>query len=123
MALAVVAAEGCEWVEFGPNQDSTSADSVLPYQQMPIRFLWDSRPGRNLEHIAEHGMTSDLWEEAYHRATRHGPDKDDPTVTIAEGQAQGRLYRIIYSICDDGSVIPLTILPITGFPIERRALR
>jgi hypothetical protein len=90
---------------------------------MPTRFLWDSRPGRNLEHIAEHGMTPDLWEEVYHRATCQGPDKDDTTVMLAEGRARGQLYRLLYTILDDGSVIPLAILPITGFPIERRGLR
>jgi hypothetical protein len=64
-----------------------------------------------------------LWEQVYHRATNRGPDKDDATVTLAEGRVHGRLYRILYAILDDGSVIPLTILPITGFPIERRGLR
>ena len=90
---------------------------------MPTRFLWDDRPGRNLDHIAAHGMTPALWEQVYHRATSCGPDKDDATVMLAEGRVRGRLFRILYTILEDGSVIPLTILPITGFPIERRGLR
>ncbi len=36
---------------------STCRDTVLLFPEMPTHFLWDSRPGRNLEHIAEHGMT------------------------------------------------------------------
>jgi hypothetical protein len=42
---------------------------------------------------------------------------------LAEGRVRGQLFRILYTILEDGSVIPLTILPITGFPIERRGLR
>jgi hypothetical protein len=67
-------------------------------------------------------MTSTLWEEVYHHTTRRAPDKDDPTVTVAEGRVQGRAYRIIYAV-DGDVVVPLTVLPITGFPIERRGLR
>lgn len=91
--------------------------------QMTTRFLWDDRPGRNLEHIARHGMTSALWELVYVRAMRRARDKDDPTVVIAEGRVQAQLYRIVYTVLDDDTVLPLAILPITGFPIERRALR
>lgn len=89
---------------------------------MTIRFLWDERPGRNLEHIATHGMSPELWEEVYHRARRRMSDKDDASVMVAEGRARGRAYRIVYAIEDD-AVVPLTILPITGFPIARRSLR
>jgi hypothetical protein len=96
---------------------------VLPFPTMLTHFLWDSRPGRNLEHIAEHGMTADLWEAVFAQATRHGPDKDDATVTLAEGRVRGQLYRILYTVLEDGTIMPLTILPITGFPIERRGLR
>ena len=90
---------------------------------MTTHFLWDSRPGRNCEHIAEHGMTPALWEDVFRRATRHGYDKDDETVALAEGRVRGQWYRLFYTILEDGSVIPLSVLPITGFPIERRALR
>jgi len=89
---------------------------------MTVLFLWDDRPGRNLEHIAAHGMTAALWEEVYHRATRRMPDKDDASVMMAEGRTRRGSYRIVYAIEDD-VVVPLTILPITGFPIERRGLR
>jgi hypothetical protein len=89
---------------------------------MPPHFAWDSRPGKNVEHIAENGMTTDLWEEVYHRATRRALDKDDATVVVAEGRARGKKYRIIYSI-EDGEVIPMSIIPITGFSTERRGLR
>ena len=90
---------------------------------MPTHFLWDSRPGRNLAHIAEHGMTPALWEEVFQRATRYGPDKDDATVTLAEGRVRGQWYRLFYTVLEDGTIMPLTILPITGFPNERRGLR
>lgn len=89
---------------------------------MTVHFLWDDRPGRNLEHITDHGMTTDLWEEVFHRATRRIPDKDDATVMAAEGRVRGQAYRIVYAIEDD-VVVPLTILPISGFHIERRGLR
>ena len=89
---------------------------------MSTRFLWDHRPGHNVEHITAHGLTTDLWEAVFLRATRRIPDKDDAEVTTAEGRVEGRLYRIVYA-CDDEVVLPLTILPITGFPIRRRGLR
>lgn len=90
---------------------------------MTTRFLWDDRPGRNLEHIAAHGMTPALWEEVYRRATVHGPDKDDVTVTVAEGRVHRHLYRILYVVQEDHTILPLAILPITGYPIGRRGLR
>ncbi len=67
-------------------------------------------------------MTPGLWEEVFRRATLRIADKDDATVMAAEGRAHGRAYRIVYAI-EDEIVVPLTILPITGFPIERRGLR
>jgi len=42
---------------------------------------------------------------------------------LAEGRVRGQLFRILYTILEDCSVVPMTILPITGFPIERRGLR
>jgi hypothetical protein len=96
---------------------------VLPLSPVATIFVWDSRPGRNLEHIAEHDMTPALWQEVFDKATRHAPDKDDTTVILAEGRIRGQLYRIFYSVLEDGQILPLTILPITGFPIKRRGLR
>ena len=43
-------------------------------------------------------------------------------IMVAEGRVRGRLYRIVYAI-EDETVIPIAILPITGFPIARRGLR
>jgi hypothetical protein len=67
-------------------------------------------------------MTTDMWESVYRRAQRRAPDQEDPTVTVAEGRVHGRAYRIIYATLDDGCIVPMTIFPITGFPIERRGL-
>ncbi len=87
-----------------------------------VAFLWDERPGANIDHVRSHGMTPGLWEAVFHHAGIHAPDKDDPTVSVAEGQARGQLFRIVYAV-DGDTVIPLTIIPITGFPIARRGLR
>jgi len=89
----------------------------------PVRraiYLWDHRPGRNIEHITDHGLTPEVWEYVYEHAPSPYEDKDDTTVNFAEGRMQGQLYRIYYYITDD-SVIPITILPISGFPVKRRA--
>lgn len=87
-----------------------------------VVFLWDERPGSNVDHIRSHGMTPELWEAVFHQAGNQAPDKDDPSVIVAEGRSQGRLFRIVYSV-DGDTIIPLTIIPITGFPISRRGLR
>jgi len=87
-----------------------------------VRFLWDNRPGANIDHIASHGMTTSAWEDVYRRAMMREADKDDATIFTAEGKSSGRLYRIVYGIYGD-IVIPLTVIPITGFPISRRSLR
>jgi hypothetical protein len=87
-----------------------------------VVFLWDERPGSNVDHIRSHGMTPRLWEAVYHQACNHAPDKDDPSVIVAEGRSQGGLFRIVYSV-DGDTIVPLTIIPITGFPISRRGLR
>jgi hypothetical protein len=90
---------------------------------MPTQFLWDTRPGRNVDHVVAHGMSTAQWEDVYHRASHAAPDKDDETITVAEGRLGRQWYRIIYAEQGDGTVVPLFIIPITGFPIERRALR
>ena len=90
---------------------------------MLTHFLWDNRPGRNLDHIAVHGMTAELWEEVFSKATHHAPDKDDPDVTVAEGRVKKVLYRLFYIVIDAETVLPVSIYPITGFPIKRRSLR
>jgi hypothetical protein len=85
-------------------------------------FLWDPRPGSNMDHIASHGMTTDLWEEVYFNSTILDEDKEDPSAFVAEGRVRGVLYRIVYGL-DDEVVMPIAIIPITGFPINRRGLR
>lgn len=85
-------------------------------------FLWDKRPGSNIDHIRAHGMTPELWEMVFHHAHLRRPDKDDPSLFTAEGRARGKLFRIVYGV-DDDTIIPLSIIPITGFPIARRGLR
>jgi hypothetical protein len=87
-----------------------------------VVFLWDHRPGGNVDHIATHGMLPQEWEVVYHHAEVRLADKDDETVMVAEGRAYGRLFRIIYGL-DEGTIIPITVIPITGFPITRRGLR
>lgn len=41
---------------------------------------------------------------------------------VAEGRVRGRRFRIIYTIVDGGVILPLTVFPITGFPIKRRGV-
>jgi len=43
-----------------------------------VTFVWDDRPGMNVDHIAHHGLTPRMWEDIYHAATVHDHDKDDP---------------------------------------------
>ena len=87
-----------------------------------VIFLWDDRPGKNIDHIRRHGMTPELWERVYFAANRRQPDKDDATIEVAEGRVAGRLYRIVYEVLGDLRVRPIEIFPITGFPINRRKL-
>lgn len=87
-----------------------------------VVFLWDDRPGKNVEHIQRHGLTPELWELVYHAATRRRPDKDDATIEIAEGRVARRLYRIVYEVLGDLGIRPIEIFPITGYPITRREL-
>ena len=46
-------------------------------------FLWDQRPGSNVDHIRSHGMTPDLWEMVFYHAHLRLPDKDDSSVFTA----------------------------------------
>ncbi len=87
-----------------------------------VVFLWDDRPGKNVEHIQRHGLTTELWELVYFAATRRQPDKDDATIEVAEGRVVRRLYRIVYEVLGDRRVKPIEIFPVTGFPINRRKL-
>jgi hypothetical protein len=87
-----------------------------------VVFLWDDRPGKNVEHIRRHGMTPELWEQVYFAATRRQPDKDDSTIEVAEGRVARRLYRIVYEVLGDLRIRPVEIFPITGFRIDRREL-
>jgi hypothetical protein len=87
-----------------------------------VVFLWDDRPGKNVEHIRRHGLTPELWERVYSAASRRQPDKDDATIEVAEGRVARRLYRIVYEVLSDRRVRPIEIFPITGFAIHRHGL-
>ena len=87
-----------------------------------VVFLWDDRPGKNVEHIRRHGLTTELWELVYFAATRRQPDKDDATIGVAEGRVARRLYRIVYEVLGNLRVKPIEIFPITGFRINHRKL-
>jgi hypothetical protein len=68
-----------------------------------INFLWDPRPGSNIDHIAAHGMTTQQWESVFHNADRREEDKDEPSFVVAEGRLKKRLFRIVYEL--DGDVV------------------
>ena len=87
-----------------------------------VVFLWDGRPGKNVEHIRRHGLTPELWEQVYFAATRRQTDKDDAAIEVAEGRVARQLYRIVYEVLGDLRIRPIEIFPIAGFPINRREL-
>jgi len=87
-----------------------------------VVFLWDDRPGKNVEHIRRHGLTPELWEGVFFAASRRRPDKDDDSIEVAEGRVARRLYRIVYEVLGDRRIQPIEIFPITGFSIQRREL-
>ena len=87
-----------------------------------VAFLWDNRPGENVDHIKRHGMTTELWERVFHQASKRRADKDDATIEVAEGRIDRRLYRIVYELLSGRAVRPIEIYPISGYPINRRAL-
>jgi hypothetical protein len=87
-----------------------------------VTFLWDDRPGKNIEHILRHGLTPKLWEQVFFAATRRQADADDATIEVAEGRVVGCLYRIVYEVLGSLRVRPIEIFPITGFPVRRRDL-
>jgi hypothetical protein len=88
-----------------------------------VVFLWDDRPGKNVEHIEHHGLTPDLWERVYFAATRRQCDKDDASVEVAEGRVAGCLYRIVYEVLRDLRRRRIEVFPITGFPISQPGLK
>jgi hypothetical protein len=85
-------------------------------------FRWGPRPGSDMDHIASHGMTTDLWDAAYFKSMIKVADKDDPDALVAEGGIRGQLYRMVYGL-DGGIVMPITINPITGFPLNRSGMQ
>lgn len=87
-----------------------------------VIFLWDDRPGRNVEHIRRHGLTPKLWELVFFAATRRQSDKDDASIEVAEGRVARQLYRIVYEVLGDLRIRPIEIFPITGYRIDRRRL-
>ncbi len=77
----------------------------------------------NVDHIAEHGLTSDDYERLFRTASDHDRDRDHPDRWVAEGRLRGKRYRLIYAILEGTVVYPIVVFPITGFPISRRGLR
>jgi hypothetical protein len=47
-----------------------------------VAFLWDDRPGKNIEHIRRHGLTPELWEQVCFAATRRQTDADDANLEV-----------------------------------------
>jgi hypothetical protein len=100
---------------------SLSADMLGTMTQPYVEFHWDTRPGGNVDHIRDHGLSTAMWEALYLNRQIEWVDKDDATITVAEARLAGWLYRIVYE--EDDGITPIAVIPITGFPITRRALR
>jgi hypothetical protein len=77
-----------------------------------IRYLWGFEPEGNVEHIAEHGLTTEDWEYAFE-------NHYDEQV----GRSSGRLVRFAflgsrrYMVSFDW-IDETTVLPITGYEVE-----
>lgn len=85
-----------------------------------VEFLWDPRPGMNVDHIADHGLTTDMWEAVFMAAQEWFQDKDDATIAVAEARIPSGLFRIVWAWDGDHHIVPITVIPITGFRITRR---
>jgi hypothetical protein len=68
-------------------------------------------------------LTKHRWEQIYEHAVEAIEDKDDPTVYVAAAKLSGQLYRVVYSVEDGDVIVPITVVPITGFPVARRIRR
>jgi hypothetical protein len=83
-------------------------------------YLWDIRPGMNVDKVKAHGLTTEMWERVYESALEAIEDKDDPTVYVAVARVAGTIFRVVYSIEEGDVVTPISVAPITGFSTSRR---
>jgi hypothetical protein len=72
-----------------------------------MRILWDAN---NTAHIARHGVTPELAE----RIIAAGQPMRTPSSHryIIETEMDGRNYRLVLDIANDGTVYPVTAFPI-----------
>lgn len=77
-------------------------------------FIWDDHPGGNVEHLAEHGVTTDEAEQVVVQPIEVGPNRRHPDRMFAVGHtASGRRLGVSYLHLDE-----TTLLVITAFELE-----
>lgn len=72
-------------------------------------FIWDHRPGMNVDHIAHHGVTPDEAEQVVNRPLIVGPNRNHPGRMFAKGVTRtGRKLGVSYVAMADGRIVVIT---------------
>jgi len=76
-------------------------------------YIWDYRPGRNVDHMARHGVTPQEAEQVVDAPIREEPNRNHPDRRFAVGRtATGRKLGVSYV------ELPAGILVITAFDMR-----
>jgi uncharacterized DUF497 family protein len=70
---------------------------------MRYRFLWDDEPEvGNVDHIAEHGLTTDDVESAFEDIRKHTTSRSSGRPAIWGITDDGRMIFVAYEVIDKG---------------------
>jgi uncharacterized DUF497 family protein len=77
-------------------------------------IVWDDTPGGNVDHLAEHGVTTTEAEHVIMHPAKVEHSRSSGRI-IAFGRTDtGRMLAVVYELLGDN----ITVLPITAFDLE-----
>ena len=72
------------------------------------QVVWDPTPGGNVEHIEEHGLTTDDVDFVLENYVSEGVSKSSGRPCVFGDTPDGRHIVVIYEEADDDTVVPVT---------------
>ena len=83
------------------------------------QVIWDPSPGGNVEHVEEHGLTTDDVDHVLQNYESKGKSKSSNRPCVYGHAPDGRHIVVIYEEADADTVVPITAYEVP----ERRRRR
>ncbi|MGA2031725.1 MAG: hypothetical protein ABSG68_05675 [Thermoguttaceae bacterium] len=77
-----------------------------------LHVFWDTQPGGNAEHVAEHGLDIDDVEHVLRNPAEYNMSRSTGRPMVFGFTPSGEYIAVVYEELDEDTVYPLTAFPI-----------